>query len=84
MLENAAAGGAADPPGEPVHFAESLNREQLPLKDIDFRRGQDGDGPGRRRLPNNQVGVDIRQQARRWWSSSCARRCPESCAGAWT
>ena len=48
--------------GEPVHFAESLNRTQLPLKDIDFRRGQDGAGRVVVDLANNQVGVDIKQQ----------------------
>ncbi len=48
--------------GEPVRFAESLNRTQLPLKDIDFKRGQDGAGRVVVDLPNSQVGVDIRQQ----------------------
>ena len=38
------------------------NREQLALKDIDFRRGNDGAGRVVVELPNNQVGVDIRQQ----------------------
>jgi type IV pilus assembly protein PilQ len=47
---------------EPVHFAESLNRAQLALKDIDFRRGNDGAGRVVVDLANNQVGVDIRQQ----------------------
>ena len=47
---------------EPVRFAESLNRNPLALKDIDFRRGSDGAGRVIVDLPNNQVGVDIRQQ----------------------
>ncbi|HEV7913439.1 MAG TPA: AMIN domain-containing protein, partial [Albitalea sp.] len=47
---------------EPVHFAESLNRSQVAIKDIDFRRGPDGAGRVVVDLPNNQVGVDIRQQ----------------------
>lgn len=47
---------------EPVHFAESQNPSQLPLKGIDFRRGQDGSGRVVVDLSNNQVGVDIRQQ----------------------
>jgi type IV pilus assembly protein PilQ len=51
---------AASP--EPVRFAESLNRNPLALKDIDFRRGSDGAGRVIVDLPNNQVGVDIRQQ----------------------
>jgi type IV pilus assembly protein PilQ len=47
---------------EPVHFAESLNRAPVALRDIDFRRGPDGAGRVVVDLPNNQVGVDIRQQ----------------------
>ncbi|OGA85143.1 MAG: secretin [Burkholderiales bacterium RIFCSPHIGHO2_01_FULL_63_240] len=47
---------------EPVHFAESKNATPLALKEIDFRRGQDGAGRVIVELPNNQVGVDIRQQ----------------------
>jgi type IV pilus assembly protein PilQ len=55
---------AAAPAGtaEPVHFAESLNRTPVSIKDIDFRRGPDGAGRVVVELPNNQVGVDIRQQ----------------------
>ena len=45
-----------------MHFAASQNREQLPLKDIDFRRGPDGAGRVVVGLANTQVGVDIRQQ----------------------
>ncbi len=56
----AAAGSASAP--APVHFAPSLNRNPLALKDIDFRRGADGAGRVIVELPNNQVGVDIRQQ----------------------
>ena len=41
---------------------ESLNRTQLSLRDVDFRRGSDGAGRVVVELPNNQVGVDIRQQ----------------------
>ena len=47
---------------EPVHFAENKNATPLALKEIDFRRGQDGSGRVIVELPNNQVGVDIRQQ----------------------
>ena len=46
----------------PTRFAEGLNRNQLSLRDIDFRRGADGAGRVVVELPNNQVGVDIRQQ----------------------
>jgi type IV pilus assembly protein PilQ len=48
--------------GRPARFSESLNRAQLPLKDIDFRRGNDGSGRVVVDLSSNQVGVDIRQQ----------------------
>ena len=43
-------------------FAENRSRESAPLKDIDFRRGTDGSGKLVIDLPNNQVGVDIKQQ----------------------
>lgn len=45
-------------------FAESRNRDTLPLKDIDFRRGPDNAGRIVVALPNNEVGVDIRQQGK--------------------
>ena len=43
-------------------FAESRSRDTLPLKDLDFRRGDEGSGRIVVALPNSQVGVDIRQQ----------------------
>ena len=43
-------------------FAESQNRDTLPLKDLDFRRGDEGSGRVVVSLPNSQVGVDLRQQ----------------------
>ena len=46
----------------PAAFAESRNRDILPLKDIDFRRSTDSAGRIVVDLANNQVGVDIRQQ----------------------
>jgi type IV pilus assembly protein PilQ len=48
--------------GQTVQFAASQNREQLALRDIDFRRGPDGAGRVIVTLANTQVGVDIRQQ----------------------
>jgi len=60
ILETAAVPSAADA----VHFAPSLNTNPLALKDIDFRRGQDGTGRVIVNLPNNQVGVDIKQQGK--------------------
>ena len=43
-------------------FAENRSRDTAPLKDLDFRRADDGSGRIIVTLPNNQVGVDIRQQ----------------------
>lgn len=45
-----------------THFAENRNNDVLSLKDVDFRRSSDGAGRVVVNLPNNQVGVDIRQQ----------------------
>lgn len=64
VMESTAAPAAsgASTTSEPLHFAESQNSSQLPLKGIDFRRGQDGSGRVVVDLSNSQVGVDIRQQ----------------------
>ena len=43
-------------------FAENRSRDSAPLKDLDFRRTPEGAGRVVVSLPNNQVGVDIRQQ----------------------
>ena len=43
-------------------FAESRNLETQPIRDLDFRRGTDASGRVIVALPNNQIGVDIRQQ----------------------
>lgn len=43
-------------------FAEGKNQETIALKDLDFRRGLDNVGRVVVSLPNNQVGVDIKQQ----------------------
>ncbi|MFO1263681.1 MAG: type IV pilus secretin PilQ [Rhodoferax sp.] len=45
-----------------TNFAENRNRDVVALKDVDFRRAADGAGRVIVGLPNNQVGVDIRQQ----------------------
>ncbi|MED5622199.1 type IV pilus secretin PilQ [Ideonella sp. BN130291] len=57
-----AAPSGATAGGEPVHFAPSLNRDQLALRGVDFRRGADNSGRVIVDLPNSQVGVDIKQQ----------------------
>jgi type IV pilus assembly protein PilQ len=60
ILEATAAGTAL--PAAAAIFAESKSRDSAPIKDMDFRRGTDGAGRVVVTLPNNQVGVDIRQQ----------------------
>ena len=58
---DSAVSSTPSPAAAPV-FAENRNRDVLPLKDLDFRRGSDGSGRVVVDLANNQVGVDIRQQ----------------------
>ena len=60
VLDAVAQAAPATPTG-PV-FAENQNRDTLPLKDLDFRRGEEGAGRVIVSLPNSHVGVDIRQQ----------------------
>jgi type IV pilus assembly protein PilQ len=62
LLDSSAAPVAQAAAPQTTRFAESLNATQLPLKDIDFRRGADGAGRVVVDLANNQIGVDIRQQ----------------------
>ena len=47
---------------QPVQFAPPQNTTSQALRDVDFRRGQDGAGRVIVSLPSTQVGVDIRQQ----------------------
>lgn len=49
---------------QPVAFSENQNQDILPLRDIDFRRSVDGAGRVIVNLTNNQVGVDLQQQAK--------------------
>ncbi|PUA99020.1 MULTISPECIES: type IV pilus secretin PilQ [unclassified Acidovorax] len=51
-------------PNSVVAFSEGQNRDVLPLRDIDFRRGSDGSGRVIVNLTSNQVGVDLQQQAK--------------------
>ncbi len=53
---------ASPAPAAQPAFAESRNFETQPIRDLDFRRGTDSSGRVIVALPNNQVGVDIRQQ----------------------
>ena len=59
-LENVAPSSASN--STPSIFAESKARDASPLKDLDFRKSAEGAGRVVITLPNNQVGVDIRQQ----------------------
>ena len=62
ILDQVAVANAAPVTQSAPVFAESRNRDTVPLKDIDFRRGTDGSGRVVVDLNSNQVGVDIRQQ----------------------
>ncbi|MDF1483764.1 type IV pilus secretin PilQ [Ramlibacter sp. H39-3-26] len=63
ILEPVAGPAAVASSGATV-FAEGKNTDVLPIKDIDFRRSADGSGRVIVSLPNNQVGVDLRQQGK--------------------
>ncbi|BEP63276.1 type 4a pilus secretin PilQ [Variovorax sp. V213] len=56
--------GTALASSTPTVFAENRNRDTLPLRDVDFRLGTDNTGRVIVDLPNNQVGVDVRQQGK--------------------
>jgi type IV pilus assembly protein PilQ len=61
VVLDAVVAGAVSASVAPV-FAENLSRDTAPLRDLDFRRGEEGSGRIVVALANNQVGVDIRQQ----------------------
>ncbi len=63
VLEPLAATTSSSPASGPnTVFAQPQSRDTRPLRDLDFRRGDDGSGRVVVALPSNQVGVDIRQQ----------------------
>ena len=62
ILEPAA--GTALAASNATTFAENRNRDTLPLRDVDFRLGKDSTGRVIVDLPNNQVGVDVKQQGK--------------------
>lgn len=64
ILEPVASSGTVAPAVQKTTFAEDQNTTTLPIKDVDFRRGADGAGRIIIKLPNNQVGVDLRQQGK--------------------
>src|SRR5471032_895722 len=55
---------AAAPAPDTTHFANSQNTNVLDLRDIDFRRGNDGSGRVVVNLGSTQVGVDMKQQGK--------------------
>ena len=71
-----AAGPALVSGGQAV-FAENRNRDTLPIKDIDFRLGEGNTGRVIVDLPNNQVGVDVRQQGGQLLVEFTRSRLPE-------
>jgi type IV pilus assembly protein PilQ len=71
-----AQGGLGVSPAQ--HFAPSQNQEQVALRDIDFRRGPDGSGRVVVDLPNDQVGVDIKQQGQALVVDFLRARVPEN------
>ncbi len=62
VLDASTAPAMAATTGETSTFSAPQNRDPLPLRDIDFRRGADGAGRIIVSLASTQVGVDIRQQ----------------------
>lgn len=76
LVLDPAAGPAVATAGQSV-FAENRNRDTLPLKDVDFRLGPDNTGRVIVELPNNQVGVDVRQQGSNLLVEFTRSRLPE-------
>ena len=64
VLEPVANASNVAPAVQKTTFAEDQNTSTLPIKDVDFRRSPDGAGRIIVSLPNNQVGVDLRQQGK--------------------
>ena len=60
----AAATAPAPATADTTHFANSQNADILDLRDIDFRRGNDGSGRVVVNLASTQVGVDLKQQGK--------------------
>ncbi|CAN5248997.1 type IV pilus secretin PilQ [soil metagenome] len=58
-------GAPAGAPAQPVRFAEpAADAQSHSVRDIDFRRGRDGEGRIVVNLSDAQTGVDIRQQGK--------------------
>ncbi|WP_250207793.1 type IV pilus secretin PilQ [Curvibacter sp. CHRR-16] len=61
-----------------TNFAENKNKNITELQDVDFRRSADGSGRVVVKLPNNQVGVDIRQEGRQLIVDFMKSKVPDS------
>ncbi len=59
---NAAAVSSAAPSGQVAHFAEGQGNQKHSVKEIDFRRGRQGEGRVVIDLSDTSTGIDIRQQ----------------------
>ncbi len=71
------AAAAPSPRAQAPLFAEARNRDALPIKDLDFRRGPDGAARILVDLASSQVGVDIRQQGQNLVVDLLNSRLPE-------
>lgn len=71
--------------GRPGAVRADQNASALALRDIDFRRGQDGAGRVVVELPSNQVGVDIQQKGKTLVVDFLKSTLPDdTCAAVWT
>ena len=57
-----AASGSSAPGGQVAHFAEGRGDQRHAVKEIDFRRGRQGEGRVIIDLSDTSTGIDIRQQ----------------------
>ncbi len=71
------AAAAPSPRAQAPLFAEARNRDALPIRDLDFRRGTDGAARILVDLASSQVGVDIRQQGQNLVVDLLNSRLPE-------
>ena len=77
-LPGAGAASAAQPLTAAVTFAQGDPASRHSLRDIDFRRGREGDGRVVVELSDGQVGVDIRQQGQTIVVDFLKARLPEN------
>jgi type IV pilus assembly protein PilQ len=83
VAASGATAAASPQNAQEVHFADSQNASPLALKGIDFRRGADAAGRIVVDLPNDQVGVDIKQQGHALVVEFLKSTLPESLRRRW-